>query len=31
MARLDPKLDRKTMTLAILGLWREKNAPVKAI
>jgi uncharacterized protein YcaQ len=28
-ARLDPKLDRKTMTLEILGFWHEADAPVK--
>lgn len=27
VARLDPKLDRKTMTLHILGFWREDDAP----
>lgn len=29
VARLDPKLDRKTMTLDILGFWHEDDAPVK--
>jgi hypothetical protein len=29
VARLDPKLDRKTMTLEILGFWHEDDAPVK--
>jgi len=29
VARLDPKLDRKTMTLEILGFWHEEDAPVK--
>jgi uncharacterized protein YcaQ len=29
VARLDPKLDRKTMTLEILGFWLEDDAPVK--
>jgi uncharacterized protein len=28
VARLDPKLDRKTMTLEILGFWHEEDAPV---
>ena len=27
VARLDPKLDRKTMTLHILGFWLEQDAP----
>jgi uncharacterized protein len=27
VARLDPKLDRKTMTLHILGFWLEDDAP----
>jgi uncharacterized protein YcaQ len=27
VARLDPKLDRKTMTLYILGFWLEEDAP----
>ena len=31
VARLDPKLDRKTMTLEILGFWHEEDAPVKDI
>lgn len=31
VARLDPKLDRKTMTLEILGFWHEPDAPVKDI
>jgi hypothetical protein len=29
VARLDPKLDRTTMTLAIQGFWHEDDAPVK--
>jgi len=29
VARLDPKLDRTTMTLAIKGFWHEEDAPVK--
>ena len=29
VARLDPKLDRKTMTLEILGFWYEDDAPIK--
>jgi uncharacterized protein len=29
VARLDPKLDRKTMTLEIKGFWAEDEAPVK--
>lgn len=29
VARLDPKLDRSTMTLAIKGFWAEEDAPVK--
>ena len=29
MARLDPKLDRATMTLEIRGFWHEDDAPVK--
>jgi len=29
VARLDPKLNRKTMTLEIKGFWREDDAPVK--
>jgi uncharacterized protein YcaQ len=29
VARLDPKLDRKTMTLEIKGFWHEEAAPVK--
>jgi uncharacterized protein YcaQ len=28
VARLDPKLDRKSMTLHIHGFWLEENAPV---
>jgi uncharacterized protein YcaQ len=28
VARLDPKLDRKTMTLHINGFWLEEEAPV---
>jgi uncharacterized protein YcaQ len=31
VARLDPRLDRKTMTLEILGFWLEDDAPVKDI
>ena len=29
VARLDPKLDRTTMTLEIRGFWHEEDAPVK--
>jgi uncharacterized protein YcaQ len=29
VARLDPKLDRTTMTLDIKGFWYEDDAPVK--
>ena len=29
VARLDPKLDRSTMTLEIKGFWKEDDAPVK--
>ena len=29
VARLDPKLDRKTMTLEIRGFWHEYDAPMK--
>ncbi len=29
VARLDPKLDRTTMTLEIKGFWQEEDAPVK--
>jgi uncharacterized protein YcaQ len=29
VARLDPKLDRTTMTLDIKGFWHEDDAPVK--
>ena len=29
VARLDPKLDRETMTLEIKGFWHEDDAPVK--
>jgi uncharacterized protein YcaQ len=29
VARLDPKLDRKTMTSEIKGFWHEDDAPVK--
>jgi len=29
VARLDPKLDRTTMTLQINGFWYEDDAPVK--
>jgi uncharacterized protein YcaQ len=28
VARLDPKLDRTTMTLGIKGFWHEDDAPV---
>ncbi len=28
VARLDPKLDRKTMTLQIKGFWLEEDAPI---
>lgn len=31
VARLDPKLDRRTMTLEIKGFWHEEDAPVKDI
>ena len=31
VARLDPKLDRSTMTLEIKGFWHEEDAPVKDI
>lgn len=31
VARLDPKLDRTTMTLEIKGFWHEEDAPVKNI
>ena len=31
VARLDPKLDRTTMTLEIKGFWLEDDAPVKDI
>jgi hypothetical protein len=31
VARLDPKLDRNTMTLEIKGFWHEEDAPVKDI
>jgi uncharacterized protein YcaQ len=31
VARLDPKLDRNTMTLEIKGFWHEDDAPVKDI
>ncbi|HNQ93888.1 MAG TPA: crosslink repair DNA glycosylase YcaQ family protein [Anaerolineales bacterium] len=30
VARLDPKLDRSTMTLEIKGFWHEDDAPVKS-
>ncbi|MFZ5856809.1 MAG: winged helix-turn-helix domain-containing protein [Chloroflexota bacterium] len=30
VARLDPKLDRTTMTLHILGFWLEEDAPIDA-
>jgi uncharacterized protein len=29
VARLDPKLDRTTMSLQIMGFWHEDDAPVK--
>ena len=29
VARLDPKLDRTTMTLELKGFWHEDDAPVK--
>jgi uncharacterized protein YcaQ len=29
VARLDPKLDRNTMTLEIKGFWQEDNAPIE--
>ena len=29
MARLDPKLDRTTMTLQVKSFWYEDDAPVK--
>ncbi|HEY3474674.1 MAG TPA: crosslink repair DNA glycosylase YcaQ family protein [Anaerolineales bacterium] len=31
VARLDPKLDRKTMTLEIKGFWHEEDAPVRDV
>lgn len=31
VARLDPKLDRKTMTLEIKGFWHEDDGPVKSV
>ena len=31
VARLDPKLDRTTMTLQIKGFWHEDDAPVKDV
>ncbi|HUE98434.1 MAG TPA: crosslink repair DNA glycosylase YcaQ family protein [Anaerolineales bacterium] len=31
VARLDPKLDRTTMTLEIKGFWHEDDAPVKHV
>ena len=31
VARLDPKLDRSTMTLEIKGFWSEDDAPVKNV
>ena len=31
VARLDPKLDRTTMTLEIKGFWNEHHAPVKDV
>jgi hypothetical protein len=31
VARLDPKLDRTTMTLEIKGFWHEDNAPVQDV
>lgn len=29
VARLEPKLDRQTMTLELLGFWYEDDAPIK--
>ena len=31
VARLDPKLDRTTMTLEIKGFWHEDDAPIKDV
>ncbi|HVF24875.1 MAG TPA: crosslink repair DNA glycosylase YcaQ family protein [Anaerolineales bacterium] len=31
VARLDPKLDRRTMTLDVKGFWHEDDAPVKDV
>lgn len=31
VARLDPKLDRTTMTLEVKGFWHEEDAPVKEV
>jgi hypothetical protein len=31
VARLDPKLDRTTMTLEIKGFWHQEDAPVKDV
>jgi uncharacterized protein len=31
VARLDPKLDRSTMTLEIKGFWHEDDAPIKDV
>jgi len=31
VARLDPKLDRTTMTLEIKGFWQEDDAPIKDV
>lgn len=31
VARLEPKLDRTTMTLKIKGFWYEDDAPVKDV
>ena len=31
VARLDPKLDRTTMTLEIKGFWYEADAPVEDV
>jgi uncharacterized protein YcaQ len=31
VARLDPKLDRTTMTLEIKGFWHEDDSPVKSV
>jgi uncharacterized protein YcaQ len=31
VARLDPKLDRTTMTLQIKGFWHEDDAPIRDV